>query len=148
MNPICIAAARMAVITASVACAGLALAAPGSAKPFTQDNYIEVPNCPQPQTQVCNTVPTATVGAVMAPAVSFTANGNHCSDMIAHIIVDGAEVGQGQVGPGQTTPEFPLASYRSHTVGVRAEGIEGGCNVGYISAWGGTLHFTGTSPLS
>jgi hypothetical protein len=140
--------ARTGVVAVTIACGGLALAAPASAKPFTQDSYIEVPNCPQPQTQVCSTVPTATVGAVMAPAVSFTANENHCSDMIAHIIVDGVEVGQGQVGPGQSTPSFPMNSYRSHTVGVRAEGIEGGCNVGYISAWGGTLHFTGISSLS
>lgn len=107
-----------------------------------------MPSCPQPQTQVCKQVPTATVGAVLAPSVSFTANGNHCSDMIAHVIVDGQEVGADRVGPGQSTREFDLASYRSHTVGVRAEGVEGGCNVGYVSAWGGTLHFTGISPLS
>ena len=136
------------IIAATIACAGLALASPASAKPFTQDNYIEVPSCPEPQTQVCATVPTATVGAVMAPSVSFTANGNHCSDMIAHIIVDGQEVGSEQVGPGQSTRKFDLPSYRSHTVGVRAEGVPGGCNVGYVSAWGGTLHFTGISPLS
>jgi hypothetical protein len=140
--------ATTGVITAAIACAGLALASPASAKPFTQDNYIEVPNCPQPQTQLCTTIPSATVGAVMAPSVSFSANGNHCSDMIAHIIVDGQEVGADQVGPGQSTRPFDLASYRSHTVGVQAEGVEGGCNVGYVSAWGGTLHFKGISPLS
>jgi hypothetical protein len=139
---------RTAVIAAAIACAGLALASPASAKPFTQDNYIEVPNCPQPQTQLCATIPSATVGAVMAPSVSFTANGNHCSDMIAHVIVDGQEVGADQVGAGQSTRDFDLASYRSHTVGVQAEGVEGGCNVGYVSAWGGTLHFKGISPLS
>jgi hypothetical protein len=136
------------VIAATIACAGLALASPASAKPFTQDSYIDVPSCPQPQTQVCNQVPTANVGAVMAPSVSFSANGNHCSDIIAHVIVDGQEVGSAQVGPGQSTPSYDLASYRSHTVGVRAEGVPGGCNAGYLSAWGGTLHFTGISPLS
>jgi hypothetical protein len=141
-------AARTAVISAAAACAALALASPASAKPFTQDNYIDVPDCPQPQTQVCGTVPTATVGAVAAPSVSFTANGNHCSDMIAHVIVDGQEVGAAQVGAGQSTPFYNLPSYRSHTVGVRAEGVPGGCNVGYVSAWGGTLHFKGISPLS
>ena len=71
--------AHTGVIAATIACAGLALASPASAKPFTQDNYIDVPNCPPPQGQVCGTVPTAYVGAVMAPSVSFTANGNHCS---------------------------------------------------------------------
>ena len=97
---------------------------------------------------MCGTVPTAYVGAVMAPSVSFTANGNHCSDMIAHVIVDGQEVGSAQVGPGQSTPFYDLVSYRSHTVGVRAEGVPGGCNTGGVSAWGGTLHFKGISPLS
>jgi hypothetical protein len=140
--------ARTGVIAATIACAGLAVASPATAKPFTQDNYIEVPSCPEPQTQVCGTVPTANVGAVMAPSVSFTANGNHCSDMIAHVIADGQEVGSAQVGPGQSTPFYNLGSYRSHTVGVRAEGVSGGCNVGYVSAWGGTLHFKGISPLS
>jgi hypothetical protein len=140
--------ARTGVIAATIASAGLALASPASAKPFTQDSYIDVPNCPQPQTQLCTTIPSATVGAVMAPSVSFSANGNHCSDMIAHVIVDGQEVGADQVGPGQSTRSYDLASYRSHTVGVQAEGVEGGCNVGYVSAWGGTLHFKGISPLS
>ncbi len=140
--------ARTGVIAATIACAGLALESPATAKPFTQYNYIDVPNCPPPQGQVCGTVPTAYVGAVMAPSVSFTANFNHCSDMIAHVIVDGQEVGSAQVGAGQSTPFYDLASYRSHTVGVRAEGVLGGCNTGGVSAWGGTLHFKGISPLS
>jgi len=137
-----------ATITAAVGCAGLMLASPASAKPFVQDNYIEVAQCPQPQTQLCTQIPSASVGAVMSPTVSFTANGNHCSDIIAHVIVDGQEVGADQVGPGQSTRVYDLASFRSHTVGVQAEGVEGGCNVGYLSAWGGMLHFRGTSPLS
>jgi hypothetical protein len=136
------------VVTATIACAGLALASPASAKPFTQDNYIDVPDCAQPQTQLCAQIPSASVGAIAAPSVSFTANFNHCSDMIAHVIVDGQEVGADRVGAGQSTRKFNLASYRSHTVGVQAEGVEGGCNVGYVSAWGGTLHFTGILPLS
>lgn len=139
---------RTALLTVAIGCAALAVAGPAAAKPFSQDSYIDVPSCPQPQTQLCNTIPTATVGAVMAPSVSFSANGNHCSDMIAHVIVDGQEVGADRVGPGQSTPDYPMDSYRSHTVGVQAEGVEGGCNVGYVSAWGGTLHFKGISPLS
>ena len=27
----------------------------------------------------------------------------------------------------------------THKIGVRATGIRGGCNVGYLSAWGGNL---------
>ena len=132
----------------AIAFAAVALATPASARPFTQDNYIDVPQCQPATTQLCPQIPTAEVGSVMAPAVSFTANYNHCSDLIAHVIVDGVEVGSDVVAPGQTTRTFQLASYRPHTVGVQAEGIEGGCNIGFLSAWGGTLHFTGTLPLS
>lgn len=99
-------------------------------------------------TQLCPQIPTASVGAVMSPTVSFAANTNHCSDIIAHIFIDGVEVGSDLLEPGETTPDFPLESLQSHTVGVQAAGIEGGCNHGTVSAWGGTLHFKGTLPLS
>jgi hypothetical protein len=143
----CRTAAR-ATVAVGAGCVALALALPASAKPFEQDNYIDVPQCQPASTQLCPQIPTASFGPVMAPSVSFTANNNHCADMIAHIIVDGVEVGSDVVGPGQTTRIFDLARYRPHTVGVQAEGIEGGCNTGAVSAWGGTLHYRGILPLS
>lgn len=136
-----------AVVTASCAMA-LTLAGPASAKPYTQDSYIEVPQCTPATSQLCPQIPTASVGPVISPAVSFTANSNHCSDIIAHIFIDGVEFGSDLLEPGETTPEFPLEDLQPHTVGVQAEGIPGGCNRGWLDAWGGTLHFTGTLPLS
>jgi hypothetical protein len=140
--------ARAAVLVTATAATALALAAPASAKPFTQDSYIEVPQCQPATAQLCPQIPTASVGAVMSPTVSFTTNSNHCSDIIAHIVIDGVEVGSDLLEPGETTPDFPLEGLRSHSVGVQAEGVEGGCNNGTLSAWGGTLHFKGTLPLS
>src|SRR5215208_3399341 len=70
------------------------------------------------------------------------------SGLIAHIFIDGVEVGSDLLEPGETTPDFPLESPCPHTVGVQAEGIEGGCNHGAVSAWGATLHFKTTLPLS
>lgn len=136
------------VIVAATAATGLALAGPASAKPFVQDSYIDVPQCQPATSQLCPQIPTASIGAVMSPTVSFTANSNHCSDIIAHVFIDGEEFGSDLLEPGETTPEFPLADLQPHTVGIQAEGVPGGCNRGWVDAWGGTLHFRGTLPLS
>ena len=113
-----------------------------------QDSYIEVPQCQPATSQLCPQIPTASIGAVMSPSVTFTANSNHCSDIIAHVFIDGEEFGSDLLEPGETTPQFPLEDLKPHTVGIQAEGIPGGCNRGWVDAWGGTLHFTGTLPLS
>ncbi|KRE33509.1 hypothetical protein ASG82_20610 [Mycobacterium sp. Soil538] len=136
------------VIVTATGAAGLALAGPASAKPFVQDSYIEVPQCQPATSQLCPQIPTASIGAIMSPTVSFTANTNHCSDIIAHVFIDGEEFGSDLLEPGETTPDFPLADLQPHTVGIQAEGIPGGCNRGWVDAWGGTLHFRGTLPLS
>jgi hypothetical protein len=140
--------AEILVIVTATGAAGVAVAGPASAKPYVQDSYIEVPQCQPATSQLCPQIPTASVGAIMSPAVSFTANTNHCSDIIAHVFIDGVEFGSDLLEPGETTPDFPLESLQPHTVGIQAEGIPGGCNTGHVDAWGGTLHFKGTLPLS
>lgn len=140
--------AEIIVIVTAAGAGGLALAGPASAKPFVQDSYIEVPQCQPATSQLCPQIPTASVGAIMSPTVSFTANSNHCSDIIAHVFIDGTEFGSDLLEPGETTPDFPLEDLQPHTVGIQAEGIPGGCNTGHVDAWGGTLHFKGTLPLS
>jgi len=119
----------------------VALAVPASAVNMSQ--YIEVPACEQPQTQFCTPVPSVdfTVHGERSILVEFTANQNHCADMVAHIIFDGTEWGSNRVGPGQSDGGYEIPVTRgNHTIGVQAEGIEGGCNTGAVSAWGGTLH--------
>jgi hypothetical protein len=140
--------AETCAVVAVTGITALALAGPASAKPFSQDSYIEVPQCQPATSQLCPQIPTASVGAIMSPTVSFTANTNHCSDIIAHVFIDGVEFGSDLLDPGETTPDFPLESLQPHTVGIQAEGIPGGCNTGHVDAWGGTLHFKGTLPLS
>ena len=116
--------------------AGLALASPASATII--DKYIDVPECWIPQTQMCEPIPYVPFRAKYdGPIlVEFTANRNHCSDIIAHIMVDGTEWGSNTVGPGQKDGgyEIPMTA-GDHIIGVQAEGIEGGCNVGFVSAW-------------
>ena len=134
---------------ASVALAGVTLApaGPASAKPIVTDHYIEVANCVG-HSQFCPVniadAPSVTFNnGLFNPVVEFIANPNHCSDMIAHIIFDGREWGSNVVHPGGSDGGYEIdAGSGQHTVGVQAEGIPGGCNTGYVSAWGGTLRIT------
>ena len=135
-------AAEICVIVAAAGAATLALAGPASAKPFVQESYIEVPQCQPATAQLCPQIPTAGIGAIMSPTVSFTTNTNHCSDIIAHILVDGREYVSTKVGPGQPDGGHVFrVNPGPHVVGVQAEGVRGGCNTtGTLLAWGGTLH--------
>jgi hypothetical protein len=38
---------------------------------------------------------------------------------------------------GRSSRSIPVPGY--HKIGVKAEGIKGGCNTGTINAWGGNL---------
>jgi hypothetical protein len=135
--------ARAAVVATVTGFAALAFAGQASARPIVTDKYIEVPNCNPPGGEICPQIPSVTVNNTLFPMkVEFTANRNHCSDIIAHIIVDGVEWGSNRVGPGQSDGGYEIpASAGPHTIGVQAEGIPGGCNTtGQLAAWGGNLH--------
>jgi hypothetical protein len=46
-----------------------------------------------------------------------------------------------RVGPGQSSERMSgHAAPGPHVLGVQAEGIAGGCNVGYVGAWSGNVH--------
>lgn len=75
----------------------------------------------------------------------FTASAAHCSSIIAHIRLDG----------GPETISYPLAAAQvssrldlgvatagPHQVTIVGEGVPGGCNVGRLSAWGGSIEVT------
>jgi hypothetical protein len=140
--------ARSVLVTTASGLAALAFAGPASAAPQVINKYIEVPHCTQVGSELCPQVPGLTFDN-HAPSVNvnFTANANHCSDIIAHVIVDGREWGSAEVGPSQNDGgyEIPL-SIGTHTIGIRAEGVDGGCNTAGVgpnntlSAWGGMLH--------
>ncbi|MDT5249287.1 MAG: hypothetical protein QOE04_2260 [Mycobacterium sp.] len=138
---------RVVAAAAASACAALALAVPASAKPIVTTHYVEVANCVG-HSQFCPVniadAPSFTVNNGLFPmVVEFTANQNHCSDMIAHIIVDGNEWGSNVVHPGQSDGGYEIpAKSGKHTIGVQAEGVSGGCNTGYVAAWGGTVTVT------
>jgi hypothetical protein len=107
------------------------------------DQYVGVANCTQPAGQLCPAIPVVTIRNNRPfVKVEFTANRDHCSDMIARIFVDGKESGSNVVGPGQSSGShvIPLRTEGQHSIGVQAEGITGGCNTGRLASWGGNLH--------
>jgi hypothetical protein len=133
--------ARTAIVASTSGVAALAIAGPASA--VATDKYIEVPQCQPATSQLCPQIPTVafTVLNERSVKVEFTGNRNGCSDIIAHIFFDGNEWGSNRVRPGQTDGGYEIPVTRgNHTIGVQAEGIEGGCNTGVVTAWGGTVH--------
>jgi len=134
-----------ATMAGVVSCTAISLAVTAAAKPLMDiDQYIEVPNCNVAEgTELCPQIPTVSVDpGTERMKVIFTANQNHCSDIIAHILVDGREYVSARVGPGQPDGGHVFrVSPGPHVVGVQAEGVRGGCNTtGTLLAWGGTVH--------
>ena len=96
--------------------------------------------------QLCNNV--ATVFTPSLPAggngiAQFTPGPFTCSNFRIHYLVDGTEVSVSAfVGPGQKTGFVSLGPIGAgvHAIGLRAEGQTGGCNVGTLFSWAGTVH--------
>jgi hypothetical protein len=146
------AVARAAVIAAATSLAALTLASPASAdETLIGQKYVGIDDCSrfnQGSGQICptgtpnyNLIQYAFEANQPSIKVEFTANANHCADMIAHLYFDGTEWGSNIVHPGQTDGgyEIPIDRSGHHFVAVRAEGVLGGCNTGTVSAWGGTI---------
>jgi hypothetical protein len=136
--------AVIAAIVASVSVAAVTFAAPALAVHLEQ--YIEVPQCQPATSEQCPQIPQVTLTSVKGEELQaqFTANANHCSDIFVRFLLDGYPQSDWiRVGPGQTTPADQalfVSPGGTHSFGVVAKGILGGCNTtGVLSAWGGTL---------
>jgi hypothetical protein len=131
----------------------LGLAGPASAtETLMQEKVIAIDNCsvvgsdqfcPSPA-KLKNDWATTTQFTAPSRArtvkVEFTASQSHCSNMIAHIYVNGAEWGSNTVGPGQSDGGYEVpVNYGLNQVQVQAEGVPGGCNSGSVTSWGGVL---------
>jgi hypothetical protein len=95
--------------------------------------------------QLCSpafTTPVTTNGLLQ---VAVTMGVAGCSSVIAHLLVDGVELAvTPPIAPGVTSTTYTLSpvSPGTHTLGVQGEGVIGGCNTGYLAAWGGTVQVT------
>ena len=140
--------AAIAAIVAGASVAGVAFAAPALAVHLEQ--YIEVPQCQPATSEDCPQIPQVTLTSAKGEGLraQFTANANHCSDIFVRFFLDGYPQSDWiQVGPGQTTPTDSalfVSPGGTHSFGVKAKGILGGCNTtGVLSAWGGTIRRRG-----
>jgi hypothetical protein len=96
--------------------------------------------------QLCNNIDTIPLNITAAGGVGegefISSSPFACSDVRIHFLVDGTEVAvTGFVGPGGSTGFVSLGfiGHGQHTIGVRAEGEVGGCNVGALISWAGTV---------
>jgi len=79
----------------------------------------------------------------------FTPGPLTCSSFRVHFFVDGKEkVVTDFVGPGGSTAFVSLGILTpgSHKFGVQAEGEVGGCNVGTLASWAGTVEHMKAGP--
>jgi hypothetical protein len=136
-------AALMVAMIAATSCAAVALAGSAPAGPLVLDEDIEVARCGQDSGQRCPPV-IYRQAYINTPIVKveFTASAAHCSDVIAHVFVDGREWGSNVVAPGASDGgfEIPMDKVGLHKFGVQAEGVTGGCNTGKLESWSGNLH--------
>ena len=132
------------VVLAALGVAGLALAPAAAADDSTQP-YPLVENCDHPTEQLCTPVASVEVMTDGVLVVDFRAAPTHCSQAIAHLIVDGSEkFVSPPLNPGEATgpQDFGPVEAGRHALGVQIEGAVGGCNVGGLAGWAGTLTVT------
>jgi hypothetical protein len=74
--------------------------------------------------------------------ISFQASALHCSDIAISLYFDGRFIGTSPfLAPGGMSPVYivGIPSAATHTVSIVATGRIGGCNVGELRAWEGSL---------
>lgn len=143
-----------AVTAASTVTAALMVAAPASAdrEVLLTEKYMGFENCAEIGSgQFCpsdanmarewaNRTQISVGNTYDSIKVEFTANANHCADMIAHVDFDGHEWGSNVVSPGGTDGGYEIpVTPGLHQIAYQAEGFVNGCNTGTTSAWGGTM---------
>ena len=139
---------RSMLVPKAVLCLVLATVALSSVVMATTTSYpVSVTSCDgSPSSgQLCTPIPTVTVSTGSVLLVEFIASPGHCSAIKAHLLVDSLELYVSPaLGPGVSTgiQDLGPVSAGSHTVGVQAEGVVGGCNAGDLVSWAGTLNIT------
>jgi hypothetical protein len=131
------------------ATAGVVLAPPAAAEVHITQ-YGEVPQCQPNTSQECPQEPEIrfTAGKNESIEARFTANANHCSDILVRFLVDHYPQGDYmRAGPSQTVSVGFTTTSGDRVLSVQAKGITGGCNTGVLNAWGGTVHLDSIEPV-
>ncbi len=131
---------RTAAIAAAAGCAALALASPAAA---AKQSTVVSADCPQPYSQSCpvqRSVTATTQGPLFFQFDAFSAP-TACAPALVHWFIDGNEWGSNRVDVGGNDGGYYAdVSPGSHVLAVQLDGLEGGCNTGAMSGWGGTMH--------
>ena len=136
----------LAALAATCIAAAAALGAPARTPvidPAISGTKVIVVNCTT-TTQVCDPPYRFVLNlrtGFRATRMRFTASKKHCSSMRVRVIVDGVRRPvSAPLAPGATSVTG-LTSLKpgKHTIAIRGIGITGGCNIGYVGSWGGTI---------
>ncbi|HEX3508156.1 MAG TPA: hypothetical protein VHW94_07175 [Candidatus Dormibacteraeota bacterium] len=98
--------------------------------------------CSPASGQLCNPPYSTPVSSADIVEVQFTAASTNCSAITLDFQMDGFDVyTSDQLGPGDITPVVDVGPVLpgTHTLTVQATGVTGGCNVGTLTSWGGSL---------
>lgn len=125
----------------SICSAGIALA-PAAAADVVEE-YVRG-YCSPPNGQDCNARPAIHFDAHIAEKVlaSFNNDANGCSDIVVRFYLDGRQISAPAIArPGSTVTAPPTYTKTAggHELSVGATGVKGGCNIGTLEAFGGTL---------
>jgi hypothetical protein len=106
--------------------------------------------CTPPADQVCNPIFSTTISSADILRLQFTAASTNCSAITLAFQEDGFDVYYSdQLGPGDSTPMVNVGPVipGTHVLTVQATGVEGGCNVGTLESWAGTLTVVTVLPV-
>jgi len=136
-----------AAVAAMVAGGAVGFAVPASAD-VVVDQPLGVGQCQPNTSQTCPQEPRVdyTVPGAGKIVAHFTTDPGHCSDIEVRMVGDNPSYGSYPMsdwkrpGPAQTVDSYGVSvAQGSHFVSLQAKGVEGGCNIGHLDAWGGTL---------
>lgn len=90
--------------------------------------------------QLSSNVQELRVNTLAELQVKYEAPAGHCASLRMHFLLDGVErATSAPIAPGKSSDyiDFGVVAAGEHVVGLRAEGLLGGCDVGQLASWGG-----------
>ncbi|MDX2118747.1 MAG: immunoglobulin domain-containing protein [Planctomycetota bacterium] len=99
-----------------------------------------------PLGQACDSIPFFTRSTCGTLRAQYIASPTHCSDVGIYFFLDdlGEVASTPALAAGDASPVVDLGPVAAgtHRVGMQGFGVIGGCNVGYLQAWSGTLRLS------
>jgi hypothetical protein len=122
----------------------------GSPEHAVTTTYAVDVTCSPVSSQGCDPPYATSISSADILQLQFTAASTNCSAITVDFFVDGFIVyTSDQLGPGDSTPLVSVGPVipGTHELTAQATGIEGGCNVGTLDSWGGTLKVVTAMPV-